>query len=272
MKHLYNITVIIASAILFGFIAVLVFQILSKIFFAPDAEFGVVSIGAFMGAFLAFIFVRIGDAVKRVSDRQRDAYNSLVKLERIGNNHLIVSSSMIFIAKDILQTIENALAKNQFVINFNVFDYFKIDEEALFNLLNMDVLNKIFILNTDLKKLNHSIAALERHYSEINKGVIAKTLNPDAYFENLKGLGAQLKLIIRFAEESQQEIKKAIALVRVIISKEKPLFTKLAHWWLRSKSTSKYQELVNEESIKLDREIEEIRNQSRKRIDEILRK
>jgi hypothetical protein len=271
MKNfLYNIFVFIALILVASFLMTFLIAIFARIFISHDSVVATEGFSAFLGAFMAYIFVRIGDAFRLITNRKREAFNSLVKLEHIGNDYLIVSSDIIFVAGDILNTINLNSSESPVLINFNVFSRFSIDNNQLMGLLNLDVLNKVYILNAHLLAINQSVSALEKNYSEINNGFIAKTLDKSYYIENLIGLAKQLELIIKFTKDAQEEIKNVLAIIRVVISKEKPIFTKLANPFLSSNSIKKYNKLIEKEKIVLDAEIESIRSTRQEEINAIV--
>lgn len=74
--------------ILLAFIAVFSFDIFNKLFIAVDNKFAETASAAFLGAFLAFTFVRVGDFVKAFADRTAKHYNTLIRLQLTLNSLL----------------------------------------------------------------------------------------------------------------------------------------------------------------------------------------
>src|SRR5689334_17309051 len=57
-------------------------------------------IGGFAGAFFAFLFVRLGEGLKRLLERQERNHSSLVKAEHYLNYCLSITGDNIFIIED----------------------------------------------------------------------------------------------------------------------------------------------------------------------------
>src|ERR1700686_2046986 len=76
-------------------------------------------ISSFCGAFFAFIFVKIGDVLSRVSLRKKKGHDALVRLEHIGNENLSIAHNLIFVAKDIVDTSNKTIETNNIYVNFN---------------------------------------------------------------------------------------------------------------------------------------------------------
>src|SRR4051812_269798 len=57
-------------------------------------------LGAFAGAFFAFLFVRFGDGLKKVYERKEKHHTSLVRLQHYFNECLSITADNEFIADD----------------------------------------------------------------------------------------------------------------------------------------------------------------------------
>jgi len=232
-------------------------------------------ISAFAGAFFAFLFVKIGDFFTRIRNRKMKNHDTLVRLENTAQENLSIAFDNIFVAKDIIQTIEETLKTKNIVINFNSFNDIIFDNELLLNLLNIGLINEIFNLNIRARKINRSLASIIRFYNQINEGIFAKTIDIDSYRINLEIIKDKLGDMIKFVESWMQEDKKVAATIRVLMRKKRFNFDNLKKITFYPETLVKLKDVegeVNKELEKLEKEIEEISKKSQERIDAISKK
>lgn len=187
-------------------------------------------VGAFAGAFFAYVFVRFGDALKKVYDRKEANHTALVKLQHYFNDCLNITGDNIFIVDNCVEVFSDArLASADVPIFMNTYHQYPIDREIVSRLTNIDFLNEIYSLNISLQKMNASLATIDRSYSQLRDALLAKTIDVSTYKGNalqyrqrsleMKGFLLQLKGdLIRLFATTNILMEDRPFLVRVIQS------------------------------------------------------
>ena len=255
-------------AIIFAFIFTFGIFIFNKVFFKPDLDYIDKAVGAFMGAFFAFLFIRIGDTFAKIYERQKKHYNALVKLEYICNDYLNIASDNIFIIDDFNKIAENAFRKDQPIIYMNKLHLFPLDKEIVLSLGNIDLVNEVFTFNTDLNKMNSSIETVNRFYEEIKDAFIQRKVDDQTYKVNVQICIGKLIELKKFLVDLEEKTERILAISR-ILSKDKLLLT---HFISKRYFTNKLEKKIPKEIEKLESEIAEVSTKSKKEIQEILDK
>ncbi len=157
--------------IILAFVFAIGFEIFSKIFVAVESEYIKGSVGAFMGAFFAFIFIRIDDGLRMYYNRKEKNHSALVKYQHYLNNLLTEQNDNVYI----IDSFVNIFRPNNPNISVwgNRLKIMTIENNLIHDLLNIDLMNEIFGLNTNLIKANGSIESLNRSYDEIYSSFMA---------------------------------------------------------------------------------------------------
>ena len=218
-------------------------------------------IGAFAGAFFAFLFVRIGDALTRFYDRQKKSYNGLVRLEYLCNEYLNLISDNIFVIDDFSKIATDSFAKNEPFIYMNTLHQFVVPKDILLDLANIDLINEVFSFYADVDKMDHSIDTVNRFYSEIKDAFVQQKIDYGTYKTNvLIGL-AKMAELRKFLLGLDQETKRIGATAR-LMSKDKPFLTYLIHLSSREYISKKIKNRIPGEVKKLEAEIEATKSKS----------
>jgi hypothetical protein len=264
------------SAILFVviivFVAVFCWQIFNKLFIQSSTQFSDSAVAAFFGAFLAFLFIRLGEFFKSYSERISKGHNALIKLEYSLNSLLGQLDDNVYVT-EIFEKYYDSYVKNK--QNSRVFVWanrltpVKIPDDMLIDLLNIDLINELFLLNEGLRKLNDSMETINGAYKESKDALISKAIVPENYIENLSGIHKNILEIRKFIKSSITEITEALAAIRVL-AKDRPLIGYL----LQRLPSYKYGRIFkakreNELRI-LCQEMNEIKKDSKSKIDTIL--
>ncbi|HFD31682.1 MAG TPA: hypothetical protein ENJ28_03055 [Gammaproteobacteria bacterium] len=264
------------AAILFivilAFLAVFSAEIFHKIFIEADDKFTASASAAFLGAFLAFIFVRLGDFFKSYSDRTTKSHSALIKLEHTLNGLLTTLDDNIYVIETFEKIYkdytENEKGTYVFVWANRLHPVAKLDELIL-ELLNIDLINELFMLNVHLRKLNESMDTINDAYAESKDALIGGRIDPENYMANAKRIHTDLLDIKRFLMDSIEETTKSLAAVRVL-ARKRPLLGYL----LRRIAGHKYGPTFNakrsEEIVKLRHEMETVKSEGQERINEVL--
>lgn len=256
--------------IIFSFIFVFAYIILSRIFLEGSLEYLNSAIGAFMGAFFAFLFIRLSDFFTRIHERQRNNYNALVKLEHFFIDCGNIISANIFVINDFVSSISTAKKEGRLFVSFNRLDRFPIPKEILLELINIDFINEVATFYTHLDKMNGSCDASNRMQDTIQNAFIQKNLTPDNYLENINILYVKLQELKKFLEDLNEENIRIASITRVLL-KEKSLLTTWMSLFMNMRFNKKMEVLAQDEVKILKKEIEYNQAKSRERIEKILR-
>lgn len=264
----------ILFTVLLVFIAVFTAAIFQKLFIEVDNKFTESASSAFMGAFLAFIFVRIGDFFKSYSDRTTKNHSALVKLEQTLNTLLTTLDDNIYIIET-FEKIYNTYKENKnqnyvFVWANRLHPVTRIDE-LITELLNIDLINELFTLNVHLRKLNESMDTINGAYAETKDALISERINPANYMANVERIHTDILNIKRFLSTSIEETTQALAAIRVL-EESRPLLGYLLRKIAGHKYGKSFSARRSKELLKLRGEIEKIKGESQERINKVLAK
>lgn len=184
---------------------------------ASDIEAFRALLGAFAGAFFAYIFVRLGDGMKRIYDRKEKHHNALVRLQHYFNDCLNLTGDNLFIADDFLRVFEEAkLQAGDRPIYMNKFHQYPIDRELVIELTNLDFANEVYALNVGLRKLNNSLATLDRAYSQIRDAFIAKNIDIQIYLVNVRKSRSRYPEVCEFLRQTKQDLIQLLATANLL--------------------------------------------------------
>jgi len=258
--------------LIFSFIFTFGVYIFKGIFIYQNFNYIDNATAAFMGAFFAFLFMRISDALTRIYERQVKHYNALVKLEHICNKYLNLISDNIFVIDDFIKiTQQEAIQSNKPFIYFNVLHEFSIDKEITLNLINLELINEVFSFEVGIDKMNSSIGAVNRFYSDIKDAFLQKNIDFGTYKVNIQILIEKLKELKSFLLELEKENKQIAAKTRILI-KDKPILTRLVCFISKKRFTDEMKREIPKELKKLETEIEINKEKSKTKIKEVLKK
>ena len=258
--------------ILLAFVFATSFHIFNKILINTDPLLSGTAMAAFLGAFFAFLFVRIGDFLKAYSDRMTKSHSTLVKLEHLLNNLLGKLDDNIFM----IETFENHY-KNYENSNDKLFVWGNrlkpVDQigDLITSVANIDLTNELFILDVHLRKLNESMETLNSSYEESKNALISKNIGPSNYKFNIQNTRKDLIEIKKFVQSQINECTDTLSSVRVL-AKNRPLIGSLIRIMPGYKYNSNFEADRQLEKEKLLKEMGSIKRQGRERINDILNK
>jgi hypothetical protein len=129
-------------------------------------------IAAFLGAFFAYLFTRLGTLADRLFTRRQTHRTGLVLIEKQGNEYQNYIGVNIFIINDYTKIAKRRLVSKNPFIYFNELHELPIDKEIYLKLGNIDMVNELFNLEASAKKINSSIRSLNRFMSLIQDAFI----------------------------------------------------------------------------------------------------
>jgi hypothetical protein len=257
--------------IIFAFVGAGAFGLFSKFFISFDQHFADSATGAFLGAFLAFLFVRIGDFFKSYSERVTKSHSSLVQLEHLLN-------SVMGVLDDNVHTIEifqeiyskyQASSSNFTFVWANRMKPVPLMTDLLTGPTNIDLVNELFRLNTSIRKINDSMETMNGAYTESKDALICGKIDVGNYMTNVTRIHGTLIQLKGFLEEAIEETIETLAAIRVL-AKNRPVIGYLLHRLPGRRYDARFEKKRIEEETKLRSEIEEIKRESKSRIDKVL--
>jgi hypothetical protein len=257
--------VIVLLTILAIFIAFWIVQLFNYTF-SSDREFIFNGIDAFLGAFLAFLFIRIGDFLTKIYDREVKHYNALVFLNTELNSIMGITTSNLFI----LPNFKSSITKGN--IYWGQMNTLPITKELLHQLYDIELINDVFRYINHVETLNDDINNITGGYKDLKNALIDRKIKTEHYITNAELISKNLTLIEAFLKGHLDETIKLTAKLRLAQERDKPLASRLLERIIgvkKKKFTKK--ELLDEEK-QVRKEISEVSAEGNKRISTTLKK
>lgn len=262
----------ILLAIIFAFVAAFAFHIFGELFFGTDRKTTDSFYGAFLGAFFAFLFVRIGDALTRLYERQTKNYNALVQLQHHLNKSLGLIGENIFVAKDFTRVFREKRQPNEPTRLYrNDFSQIPLEYELLPMLTNIDLVNELFSYNRSIRKLNGTMENMAKTYELTQAAFLEGKINEKNYYRNVARLLDGYDTLEKFLNASAKDTDNVIAAVR-LLANDRPVLASIMRLTTRARYGKSFRGRRNKEIGVLQKEKKEILEDSTKRIREILEK
>lgn len=263
--YILGMAIVVAAAAIAGASATWVFWDAWK---ATDLEAFRALVGAFAGAFFAYIFVRFGDAMKKVYDRKEKNHTSLVRLQHYFNDCLNTTSDNLYIASDCIDVFnDDRLQSGNHPIYMNVFHPYTINAELIIGLTNLDLINEIASLNTSLKKMNETLATIDRAYGQIRDAFVSQTIAGADYLENALRTRDRCNQVRPFMNQINEDLIRLFAVAQLLM-KDQPFFVRVTQTLVRTKYPKNFQTLLERETTEVKVGMEAIALASKKRIRE----
>jgi len=257
---LKNIIFVIILLSLLYIVILLISFYFEEIYINKESVYIENSLGAFFGAFFAFLFLTISSLFSKIYNRNKRNYNALVRLEYLLNEYSVINSDNVFLMGGYL----NKSCKF-YVFNFTELE---IDRSILTDLSNIDLINDVFSLNIRIYKNNKSLNTATRLYDEIKMSLLDKKIDEKDYSVNEKSLIIpSFKFLKADAEDLDEQIKDLIVKVRILVDKSKPVINLSPGHYSKN-----FKNMYNKERQIVENEYEEIKQKSENKIEEIKRK
>lgn len=228
-------------------------------------------LSAFMGAFFAYLFTRIGTFADKVSQRKKKHNDALVALETQCNNFLNITGNNRFIVDDFTKIGTRNILGQQPFLYFNELHTFPIDREILKGLANIDLVNDLFSFEETISKTNNSILSVNKFLATMQEAFIGKNIDPHTYFTNIDAIIRKMAELVLFIDDLERENKELAAKSRVLIKKHnKTLYVRFLSKHLHIRFTPKQLDQVKQELKALNQEIAETSTKDRERIDKVV--
>lgn len=223
-------------------------------------------IGAFSGAFFAYVFVRFADGFKKVYDRKEKNHTALVRLQHYINDCLNITSDNLFIADDCVQIFsEQRLEGGELSIYMNVFHEYPIDRELLIGLTNVKFLNEVYSLNVEFSKLNASLATIDRAYAQVRDAFIAKHVDAASYLLNARRTRERCLELRDNLLQTKQELIRLFAVTNLLL-KDPPFLVRVIRALTQTAYPKDFDVALAPEVVRVTSEMEVIARASAQRI------
>lgn len=214
-------------------------------------------VGGFAGAFFAYLFVRMGDALKKLYDRKETNHTALVKLQHYFNDCLNATSDNLFIINDCASVFsEERLGTNQAPLYMNAFHTYVIDRETVTKLTNLDFLNEVYSLNVSLNKTNHSLGTIDRAYILFRDALIAKNIDIPIYQANARRYRDRCLEMRGFLMQLQGDLIRLYAITNLLLKGDRPFFLVVLQRLVRTAYPKNFQALLAVEHPRVKAEME----------------
>ena len=236
---------------------------------ATDREAFRVIIGAFAGAFFAYVFVRFGDALKKVYDRKETNHTALVKLQHYFNDCLNTTSDNVFVVNDCVGVLSEARLASADVLPIyaNSFHQYPINRDLVADLTNVNFLNEVYSLNVTLHKMNHDLASIDRFYSRLHDALLARNIDHATYIANARQYRDKCTELKAFLLQLKVDLVRLFAATNILL-KDKPFLVRVIQTLVRRTYPKNFDALLQVEQTKVIAEMESSAKASAQKIRE----
>jgi len=223
-------------------------------------------LGPFFGAFFAFIFVRLGEGLKRLYDRRIKHHDALVHLEHYLNDASIRVDENRYMAEGFIEVVGRSVSQPGVVaVSGNRLSSIPLDYALLLNLTNLDLINDLFGLFVDLRKLNDSAEALMRQYDQALKSLGRPHQDVEEYRSNAERALHGMRALHHGFQETRSDLLLALAKVRVL-ARDLPFFAWLMQRFSQTRYRPDFTQHVQRELATLKAEMARSEEESTRRI------
>lgn len=224
------------------------------------------AIGAFLGAFSAFVFGLITFYFQKKFERYWKHKNSVVEIEHMLQDHLDQNSANQYLLKGAIDTLQ----KNH--MSYTLLTPLRLSDDIDLRIGDLDMLQKFYDYKEPIIKVNHGMQTWQGMNTQLHQTVTTNpSLPPPIIHANMKHLREQADTILKFMTEIDNDTSYFLGYVRVYIRKDKHIWSR---WLFKIKNKEK--QFISKKEIKkevkvLQSEIEKISSESRKRIEKIMK-
>ncbi len=173
-------------------------------------DLGPVLLGAIVGIASALITQGIIKTVGIRYSRQARNWNALVKLEQSFNTNLQMNHENITLLEQALGEMEKGKLP---VFHLRTWE---IDTDVLLEIVNIDLINDVFSLNIDLKRMNHFAGVTSSLFSEVRKHRLSGQITDEEVGTAISSLKKDVENMREYAKFLDGEIQTILAKVRML--------------------------------------------------------
>jgi hypothetical protein len=223
-------------------------------------------LGGFTGAFFAFLFVRVGEGLKRVYERKEKHYDALVRLQHYFNDCLNTTADNIFIVDTFLSVFsDERIERGERSAFINRFHEYVVNGDLVVALVNLDFVNEVYSLNVGLRKMNDSLITIDRAYAQFLDAFIGKKISPEEYLLNVRNTRDRHAEVRKFLVQTKTDLTRCLATARLLCT-DVPILINVIRILTRSKYPQNFPIRLDAEISKVQSEMDKIADESRNQI------
>jgi hypothetical protein len=229
-------------------------------------------VGGFTGAFFAYLFIRFGDALKKLYDRKEINHTALVKLQHYFNDCMNAMNDNVFIVDDCARALTDERLEGEHAALYgNRFQLCAIDRENIGKLTTVDYLNDVSSLLVSLTKTNHSLQSIERSYELFRDAALAKNIELPVYQMNARLYRDRCLEMRPFLKQQLDELVRLYAIANILLE-DRPFFVSVILRFSRSTYPDNLEQRLGTEVPKVKKGIAMNAESSRRKIQDAVRK
>ena len=226
---------VLLLAIVVAFISAMALGVFVDFFWTTDSKRSDAFYGAFLGAFFAFLFVRLGNALTMMYERKAKARCALVQLVHKFSELLNIVHDNLYLIRKLSEMEANLetpgapapIYQPRFATHTQIGD-------ILISLGNIDLINELLDLNTTIRKLNDSLDDWQRAHDRVTDAFINKKVDEMTYRAYLKDAVEAGQLLGKFLAAFQTDLIDSLAAVHVLVRDDTTL-GKITRWTTRDR-------------------------------------
>jgi hypothetical protein len=169
-------------------------------------------LGGFVGAFFAFVFVRLGEFLTKLFERARTNTAALMTLQ----HRLIEAALTISDNVHSLEVWQQLPDRPTPTLWMNRLHSVEFPRDALLALTNIDLLNELMDLHLHLRRLSVDFEGFNRSYQQL-ADLLLKERDEMNYRAGLASMLPSCGLLERHSRAYEGEITKALATIRTVL-------------------------------------------------------
>jgi len=228
-----------------------------------DKELIRTAFSAFAGAFCAFVFLRLAEALKAYYERLLRHCRALSKLLFVTNELIDAINLNLYEIDQFTTIIQRGRDEGRIPICPNRPQALPFDGTVLLDLTNADLINELFSLQCTIRRFNgdtHSIATM---YDMFRDAVIRDKSYRDTYLSNCDMCIRKMVEMRKHLVDLNDRTIHLAATVRVRLKRDRPLFLKLMGFLLRTHHEKRFQKALDQEMEQVKKEVKMVKTQSR---------
>lgn len=207
---------ILLASIVIAFICAVALGIFVDLFFSADPKPSEAFRGAFLGAFFAFLFVRLSDFFGKLYDRQTKARHALIALQHKFQEILNVLHDNIYVGQEMMKFREALRTQQVTPIWYSRLATVPTFGDSLLPLTNIDLINELLVRSGDIRKLNDSQATTQNGMDQVITAYTNKQINDATYRENAMSACQHVEELMKYSEALKEDLVYSLATVRIL--------------------------------------------------------
>jgi len=245
------------------------------LFIAPDNQLseGVkLSFSALLGAIASYIFIQYSDFIKQIDNKKAMHQKALNSLEIKLNDQLNWLSDIEFHLSNHIGIINNTIKNKTLIYDTSTYREPGSIESDIYDVSNLTYKNQLLSLHTCYKKLFNDITTMQASYKLLLDKALADSSYFDSYMNALPNHLTNTKALHKFAILYGDDTRNSLSSCRVLSRDSKNFFSLIRRYFILHDDPCDFDKLKIYERKKLDKEIEDTKNNSSKLISDVLKK